>query len=134
MQDLQVSSFVCGVLRVLVSVGEGNIRECNLSAVSTHGTQVTASIEYFDQSRLEINLLMDVSLGFVTWTSYSFHYMNSESRTIFRYDNAEHHPELPTFPDHKHEGLGETVTSSNQPSARAIRDEIEAHLYSDKGM
>jgi hypothetical protein len=33
---------------------------------------------------------------------YRYHFMSNESNLIFRYDNAGHHPELETFPYHKH--------------------------------
>ncbi len=31
------------------------------------------------------------------WTDYSFHYMTSDNRCIFRYDNAPHHHGYLTF-------------------------------------
>lgn len=33
---------------------------------------------------------------------YFYHYQNSKKKLIFRYDNAEHYPEIDTFPNHKH--------------------------------
>jgi hypothetical protein len=34
--------------------------------------------------------------------AYSYHYQSLEKELIFRYDNAEHHPELDNYPHHKH--------------------------------
>jgi hypothetical protein len=34
--------------------------------------------------------------------AYSFHYQDKKNALIFRYDNAEHHPEIPSYPHHKH--------------------------------
>lgn len=34
--------------------------------------------------------------------AYSYHYQDKEKEIIFRYDNAEHHQEVETFPHHKH--------------------------------
>ena len=34
--------------------------------------------------------------------AYSYHYQDKEKVLIFRYDNAEHHPEIPSYPHHKH--------------------------------
>lgn len=34
--------------------------------------------------------------------AYSYHYQDEKSTLIFRYDNAEHHPEVETYPHHKH--------------------------------
>jgi hypothetical protein len=42
---------------------------------------------------------------------YRYHFMDGSDQLIFRYDNAPHHPEVVTFPDHKHlpTGLVESV-------------------------
>ncbi len=47
--------------------------------------------------------------------AYSYHYQNSQIELIFRYDNAEHHPEIPTFPHHKHLDKDEII--SCQPAS-----------------
>jgi len=43
---------------------------------------------------------------------YRYHFMDGSDQLIFRYDNAPHHPEVATFPDHTHLpiGLAESVT------------------------
>jgi len=33
---------------------------------------------------------------------YRYQYMNTDGSLIFRYDNVPHHPEIASFPDHKH--------------------------------
>lgn len=33
---------------------------------------------------------------------YSYHYQDKEKTLIFRYDDAEHHPEIPSDPHQKH--------------------------------
>ena len=33
---------------------------------------------------------------------YRYQYMNADGSLIFRYDNVPHHPEIASFPDHKH--------------------------------
>ncbi|MBN2091333.1 hypothetical protein JW964_17105 [candidate division KSB1 bacterium] len=34
--------------------------------------------------------------------AYSYHFQDKIKTLIFRYDNAEHHPEIPSYPHHKH--------------------------------
>jgi hypothetical protein len=60
--------------------------------------------------------------------AYSFHFMDSLDKTVFRYDNARHHHDLEHFPHHKHEGADERVVGCLQPSVAQIRDEIVAYL------
>ena len=55
--------------------------------------------------------------------SYRFHYIKQDGSLVFRYDNAPHHPELPTFPLHKHLP-GKKVVSSSEKSLIDILDEI----------
>ena len=58
---------------------------------------------------------------------YSYQYMNSQNKLIFRYDNTKHHQKLnlPTFPHHKHDGSEENVVQSNAPFLAEILNEIE---------
>jgi hypothetical protein len=54
--------------------------------------------------------LVDASVLFVrealiaNRAKYSYHWQNKSGKLICRWDNAPHHPEIETFPHHKHEG------------------------------
>ena len=48
--------------------------------------------------------------------------MNPEKKLIFRYDNVPHHPEIDSFPNHKH--YSNKVGSSVQVDLRQIIEEI----------
>ena len=54
---------------------------------------------------------------------YRYHYMNKENNLIFRYDNAYHHSEVGSFPNHKH--LGERIVKSHEPGLHEILLEIQ---------
>lgn len=56
---------------------------------------------------------------------YAYQYMDAENRLIFRYDNAEHYPALPTAPHHKHDGNQNTVVASAAPRLDAVLAEVE---------
>ncbi|MFZ1757037.1 MAG: DUF6516 family protein [Caldilineaceae bacterium] len=58
---------------------------------------------------------------------YAFHYQSAEGTLIFRYDNAPHHPDLSTFPAHKHTPDG--VIAADAPDLADILREIDAILY-----
>lgn len=53
---------------------------------------------------------------------YRYHYMDTESNLIFRYDNVPHHREIVTFPDHKH--YPDTVVESEPVDLRQVIEEI----------
>jgi hypothetical protein len=55
-------------------------------------------------------------------SKYSYHWQTQTGEMLLRWDNAPHHPEIPTHPDHRHEG--EQVG----PSARVSVEEVLAEL------
>ena len=54
--------------------------------------------------------------------AYSYHYQDAKNELIFRYDNAEHHPDLETFPHHKH--IGDAAFPSEEFSLEKVLDVI----------
>lgn len=59
-------------------------------------------LQLHDDSLLEVLERFEVAEGDVNVTKYSFHWQDSDGRLRMRWDNAPHHPELPTHPDHLH--------------------------------
>jgi len=57
---------------------------------------------------------------------YSYHYMGKQDLLIFRYDNAEHHREVSTFPHHKH--TLNSIGKSKEPLLEDILREIQADI------
>jgi hypothetical protein len=55
-------------------------------------------------------------------SKYSYHWQTQAGELLLRWDNAPHHLQVPTYPDHKHEG--ERV----RPSARASIEEVLAEI------
>ncbi len=49
--------------------------------------------------------------GIVTTTKYRHHWQDKHGRLRQRWDNAPHHPEIDTCPDHLHDGAEERVIS-----------------------
>jgi|GEM_PF-580474 len=91
---------------------------------------ITLVIRYHDGSILHTFLSADCAGEYVVWADYSFHYQDAEARTRFRFDNAPHHPELPTFPDHMHVGpkSGERLYPFGPPTLRHVVALVEWHI------
>src|SRR5919108_4101736 len=49
-------------------------------------------------------------LGKAVKIAYSYHYQDEKANLIFRYDNAEHHPGVETYPHHKHIPEGSPIS------------------------
>ncbi len=82
-------------------------------------------LEYPLGHRLHAAVTIDASYGYPLWSSYSFHLLDARGRTVFRYDNPPHHPELSTFPEHKHLGELETPHAHLRPSLSALVEEVQ---------
>ena len=128
MQNIQVEQYGCGILRVLSDVGEGIIEWQDFDHARKNSVRLSASIEYYDGSRIRMRLIIDTDSDYPEWRAYSFHYMTVDDTTIFRYDNARHYPEMHTYPHHKHEGADERAIACQQPSVRQVRDEVAGYL------
>ncbi len=61
--------------------------------------------------------------------NYSYHWQDARASLIIRWDNAPHHPDLPTFPHHRH--VGTTIEPSRELNAAAILKTIAAHISPD---
>ena len=57
-------------------------------------------------------------------TKYHFHWQDHNNQLIRRWDNAPHHPELDTFPDHVHVGT-DMCQISEQHSLLDVLEEID---------
>lgn len=66
-------------------------------------------IYFSDGSFLELTERMVEEKGELTVTKYRFHWQDKEGKLIKRWDNAPHHPEIDTFPDHLHERADDNV-------------------------
>lgn len=83
-----------------------------------------------DFSILEIALFAGESAHGVVVDKYRFHYMSIDGQMIFRYDNAPHHPEVASFPHHKHTSVN--VIPSYMPGINDILNEISAIILRDR--
>ena len=106
-------------LEPLISSSQISIERRSINRVVLKGTIIFidgSSLRFLEYVLEEDNRLSRVS--------YRFHYIRQDGSLIFRYDNAPHHPELSTFPHHKHLPGG-IVVSSTEKSLTDILDEIK---------
>ncbi|MBI3327238.1 MAG: hypothetical protein HYZ81_11125 [Nitrospinae bacterium] len=80
-------------------------------------------LRFSDQALLEISDAPVIVGGETRWLSYRYRYQDGFGRLVFRYDNAPHHPEVPTYPDHTH--TREEVVPSSHPTIEQVLREVE---------
>ncbi len=59
---------------------------------------------------------------------YSYQYMRCDDVLLFRYDNVPHHPEIRTFPHHKH--LPDKILEGRHVDLKDVVEEIIATIVS----
>ena len=84
-------------------------------------------VSFWDESYLTIDEVIDTTPGYPEILRYSYTYIKGDEH-IFRYDNAPHYPNLPTFPHHKHIGPDEIPQASEKPTLSQVFKEIEQIL------
>lgn len=90
---------------------------------------VRCRIFFWDDSYLDLYEVVNTEQGYPIKVHYAYTYLRGGER-VFRYDNAPHHPEIPTHPHHKHLGPADTLTESSEPTLTQILAEIETVLSS----
>lgn len=79
------------------------------------------SVDLVDGSELTISQ-STVPRGF----RYAYHWQDANKNLLARWDNAPHHPQLHTFPDHFHKGT--RIEPAVQPSIREVLEYISKQL------
>jgi hypothetical protein len=95
--------------------------QITLKLYSIERGYLEGTILFIDNSRLEFLEVKDVELD--SKIKYRYHYMDSRDELIFRYDNAKHHKEFDSFPNHKHDK--NAVVNSTEPELNDILFEIQ---------
>ena len=86
---------------------------------------IRGDLYFADGSRLHFRELVEAE-DKVIRRMYSYHYQDTDANLIFRYDDTPHHPDLDTFPHHKHDGGEMNVVTAVPPDLPAVLREIEA--------
>jgi len=87
---------------------------------------IRGHLVFIDSSILDLALFATERDGTLLVDKYRFHYMNGKRDMLFRYDNAPHHPEVSSNPDHKH--TPGNILPSGMPSLKDILNEISAKI------
>ncbi len=124
---MKLHSYVDRLETIIISRGDIEIEAMSLD-VTDEDTLFEAELQFFDGSHLSLTERLEEAPGRdILRTNYKFHYQTAAEQLIFRYDNAPHHPEIATFPHHKH--IGEDVLAAQPPDLTDVLAEIDGLLY-----
>ena len=94
--------------------------------VSPNTGYVEGEITFKDDSQLSFFEFLRQTDRKIEREKYRYHFMDTDNRLIFRYDNAPHHPEIATSPHHKHLPTG--VLVSTGPYFADVLAEVESYV------
>lgn len=100
--------------------------QVHLAHLSPSTSYIEGTAFFTDKSRLAIFEFLRLTEGKVRCEKYRYQYMNEKGGLIFRYDNAPHHPEVKTFPHHKH--AHRKTFASKAQSLSKILEEIQKNI------
>ena len=110
---------VSRLIQALAGVSVERYEEQLLSA--TRGN-LRLRLRFADQALLEMSEAVLCTAETLQWLSYRYHYQEL-SGLVLRYDNAPHHPEVVTPPDHKH--VGDDGVASAHPTIAQVLLEVQ---------
>lgn len=79
---------------------------------------IKAQVRFTDNSELHLFEFVTLKNNMAVVEKYRYHYQTSEGKLIMRWDNAKHHSEIKTFPDHLH--VGSKVKESRKPEIEDV--------------
>ncbi|MGA9348698.1 MAG: DUF6516 family protein [Anaerolineae bacterium] len=89
--------------------------------------RVRGRLRFYDGSTLTFEEKVIKRGRSIEKISYRYHYQHADGTLGFRYDNAPHHPEVFTFPDHIH--IEGRVEATEPPDLSEILRRIDGLLY-----
>jgi Family of unknown function (DUF6516) len=104
----------------LVATGQARLVNFQIDQRSNQRGFIAGVIAFADNSELHFREFVDTSLPELK-TMYAYHYQDTSSGLIFRYDNALHRPPLAQR-EHKHTSTG--IELGIKPSLTEVLNEI----------
>jgi hypothetical protein len=88
---------------------------------------VEGRLRFHDGSLLDFDEVVLLRDEQIVKLRYAYHYQNQSGEMIFRYDNAPHYPNIPTYPHHKH--VGSDVEAAQVPDLSEVLRQIEQIVF-----
>lgn len=85
-----------------------------------------ARLRFPDRSQLQVVERLVVERYTIIKARYTYHYQRADGALAFRYDNVPHHPEIRSYPHHKH--VGDAIIASMPPDLSEVLREIDGML------
>ena len=88
---------------------------------------IQGRVRFYDDSTLTFEEKAVKRERSIEKISYRYHYQRADGTLVLRYDNAPHHPEVSTYPDHIH--IEGRVEAAKPPDLSDVLHRIDGLLY-----
>lgn len=102
--------------------------ELELEQLDSRRGTIDGVLYFVDGSRLEFTERVVIANAKPIKRAYRYQYVKSQS-SVFRYDNAPHHPLLASFPHHKH--VGRKTLDAKEPNLTQVIEEAVSMIVND---
>jgi hypothetical protein len=124
---LKIHRYLSRLYDTILSRSEIQIEAIHWERLPEDQGLIAADLRFFDGSLLSFDERVHVERGRVVKIKYRYHYQRVDGTLVFRYDNAPHHPEVSTFPDHIH--IEGRVEAAEPPDLSKVLRRIDELLY-----
>ena len=100
--------------------------ESKIERIDTYKGYLKTKTTFVDGSELHLFHFTEIENHGPVIEKYRYHYQDKNGELIKRWDNAKHHPDLDTFPDHVH--VGGKVKGSDRPDIEGLLEDIAHHI------
>ena len=118
-----IDEYFAQVHQLLQGVAEAHAERYEEQVLSATRGNLRIRLRFSDQSLLDISEAILLVGEEPLWLSYRYHYQSPRTGIVFRYDNAPHHPEISSYPDHKH--TEDDVVATRHPSIEKVLEEVQ---------
>jgi hypothetical protein len=119
--------YLTRIYATLYSRGDVEIQSLYSEQPTRLDGRVRGRLRFYDGSTLTFEEKVIKRGRSIEKISYRYHYQRADGTLVFRYDNAPHHPEVSTFPDHIH--IEERVGATEPPDLSQVLRRIDELLY-----
>lgn len=120
---MTLEEYFANVLQLIQTLTGVDVERYEEQLLSATRGNLRLRLRFADQALLEISEAVLCTARTLQWLSYRYHYQEP-SGFVLRYDNAPHHPEVATHPDHKH--VENDVLASSHPTIAQVLLEVHA--------
>jgi hypothetical protein len=110
-----IDSYLQSLLNIIANSRIVRASDIHLDRRTSHIGLIRGDLFFADGSRLHFRELVNAQEG-VQRLMYSYHYQEEGGSLQFRYDDTPHHPELSSFPHHRHDAKEENVSVTETPN------------------